>query len=118
MTRERKEQLETRAWELARAIGAMIEEMNILGAGREPEELDEEVAEDVEKLYDTIQVLSIVKDSWEAEARYGEDDIDDLFGPPPNLSLVEPDDDPFPYMAPNREHPWTDNEAWDDEAAF
>ena len=117
MTEERKQQLETRAWELSRANAAIQAEIQILQHGeyaREPEVIFE-----INELLDLVAKLSVVGSDLEGRARFtDEEELDDLFGPPPVVASEPPD--PFPCFPPSAEDRRSIRRvaAWSEEVTF
>ena len=119
MTQERRQELETRTWELSRAMTALQAEIGILQHGEDRDA--PEVLYEVNSLAELVIDISVVRNDLEAQSRMEETDdemIDNLFGPAPQATRKA--DDPFPYFAPSREDLRAINPsaAWDEEATF
>ena len=118
MTQERREELETRTWQLSQAMRAVDAEIGILQHGEfatEPEVLFE-----IDSLADLVIAISVVRNDMEAQSRIEESDdefLADLFGPPPQAIVDQ--DDPFPYFASREDlRAINPSAAWDEEATF
>ena len=100
MTQERKEELETRVWQIDQVRLAIEAEIKLLQHGEFAREAD--VVFEIDVYSELVLKLVAVRSELESTAKFStEDDIDILLGPP-SLALVPPVD-PFPYYAPESE---------------
>ena len=118
MTQERREELETRTWQLSQAMRAVDAEIGILQHGEDAAE--PEVLFEIDSLGELVIAISVVRNDMEARSRMEETDdefLANLFGPPPQSTTQA--EDPFPYFASREDlRAINPSAAWDEEATF